>query len=219
MSSACCGSIRGLGASMSFADTPTERMGSLSDQTACCMAARKLGAVSSNSCRTGRRARRPTNLDGRFHNQPSDLVVDRSGRVWFSDPYSMRPPPGLKVRLPLIDHASVLRLERTPQREWALRRITHDTVAPRAVLLSSDEVTLYVAEGEVGRIGPRELRAYPIGADGTVGTYVPGRGRAYALEYCSHEAPTRALRLRQYNRGSAANNAAEGTDSSLPSQS
>jgi gluconolactonase len=110
-------------------------------------------------------------LDGRFHNQPSDLVVDRSGRVWFSDPYSMRPPPGLKVRLPLIDHASVLRLERTPQREWALRRITHDTVAPRAVLLSSDEVTLYVAEGEVGRIGPRELRAYPIGADGTVGTY------------------------------------------------
>ena len=46
-----------------------------------------------------------------------------------------------------------------------------------------------------------------------------GRGRAYALEYCSHEAPTGALRLRQYNWGSAANNAAEGTDSSLPSQS
>jgi hypothetical protein len=27
-----------------------------------------------------------------------------------------------------------------------------------------------------------------------------GAGRAYALEYCSHEAPTGALRLRQYDR-------------------
>jgi hypothetical protein len=29
---------------------------------------------------------------------------------------------------------------------------------------------------------------------------VPGRGRAYALEYRSHEAPTGALRLRQCHR-------------------
>jgi len=48
---------------------------------------------------------------------------------------------------------------------------------------------------------------------------VPGRGRAYALEYCSHEAPTGALRLRHYHRGPAANDATQGTDSSVPSQS
>ncbi len=109
-------------------------------------------------------------LDGRFHNHPSDLVVDRSGRVWFSDPYSVRRPLGVYV-FPPLDHASVLRLERTPQHEWALRRITHDTAAPRAVLLSADEATLYVAEGEVGRVGPRELRAYLIGAEGAVQMY------------------------------------------------
>lgn len=110
-------------------------------------------------------------LGGRFHNQPNDLVVDRSGRVWFSDPYGVRRSPGVYV-FPPLDHASVLRLEQTPQRNWTLRRVTHDTLAPRAVLLSADERTLYVAEGEVGRAGPRELRAYEIRADGTAGTYV-----------------------------------------------
>jgi len=44
-------------------------------------------------------------------------------------------------------------------------------VAPRAVQLSPDEKTLYVAEGEVGRKGPRELRAYAVRDDGSVGPY------------------------------------------------
>ncbi len=49
--------------------------------------------------------------------------------------------------------------------------MTQDTTAPRAVLLSPDERTLYVAEGEAG--GPRrcELRAYPIADNGEVGEY------------------------------------------------
>jgi gluconolactonase len=111
-------------------------------------------------------------LDGQFHNQPNDLVVDRSGRVWFSDPPMTRRTPGI-YEFPPLEHASVLRLERTPtpQRHWTLRRITHDTLAPRAVLLSADERTLYVAEGDVSRGGPRELRAYEIGTDGAVGVH------------------------------------------------
>jgi gluconolactonase len=110
-------------------------------------------------------------LDGQFHNQPNDLVVDRLGRVWFSDSPITRRTPGI-YQFPPLKHASVLRLERTPQRHWALRRITHDTLAPRSVLLSADERTLYVAEGDVNCAGPRELRAYEIGADGAVGSYV-----------------------------------------------
>jgi gluconolactonase len=109
-------------------------------------------------------------LDGRFHNQPIDLAVDRSGRIWFCDPHSVRRPPGVYV-FPPLDHASILRLERTPHREWILRRITNDTVAPRAILLSADETVLYVADGEVGRSGIRELRAYGIASDGTVGSF------------------------------------------------
>jgi gluconolactonase len=110
-------------------------------------------------------------LDGQFHNQPNDLIVDRSGRVWFSDPPMTRLTPGI-YQFPPLQHASVLRLERTPQRHWALRRMTYDTLAPRALLLSADEHTLYVAEGDVSRAGPSELRAYEIGTDGAPGIYV-----------------------------------------------
>ena len=108
-----------------------------------------------------------TRLDGRMHNHPSDLVIDRSGRVWFSDPYSTVLAFGPQI-FPPLDHASVLRLEVDERHAWTIRRITYDTAAPRAVLLSTDEKMLYVAEGEVGRKGPRELRAYPVKGDGSV---------------------------------------------------
>jgi gluconolactonase len=108
-------------------------------------------------------------LDGRHHNHPSDLAVDKAGNIWFADPHSRTLAFGPQI-FPALDHASVLRLEKNERRAWALTRITYDTVAPRAVALSADEKTLYVAEGEPGRNGPRELRAYPIGSEG-VGPY------------------------------------------------
>jgi gluconolactonase len=64
----------------------------------------------------------------------------------------------------------VLRAHRDERNNWTLRRITYDTVAPRAVLLSADEKTLYVAEGDKGT-ALRELRAYPVLPDGTVATF------------------------------------------------
>ena len=39
------------------------------------------------------------------------------------------------------------------------------------MLLSPDEKTLYVAEGEPKASQVRELRAYPVNADGSVGSY------------------------------------------------
>ena len=33
-------------------------------------------------------------LDGKRHNQPSDVIVDSKGRVWIADPYNMQPPYG-----------------------------------------------------------------------------------------------------------------------------
>jgi sugar lactone lactonase YvrE len=61
----------------------------------------------------------------------------------------------------------VLRLERSGN-AWQLRRVTFDTQGVRALALSPDEKTLYVAEGDSERQGPRELRAYPIESDGSV---------------------------------------------------
>src|SRR5215468_7857253 len=100
-------------------------------------------------------------LDGKRHNQPSDLVVDSKHRLWFTDPHHRVIPFGPQI-FPLLDHQSVLRLERNERRAWTAQRLTYDTACPRAVLLSRDEKTLYVADGEASHEQPvRELRAYP----------------------------------------------------------
>jgi gluconolactonase len=108
-------------------------------------------------------------LDGEHHNHPGDLSVDSQGRIWFTDPFSPVLAQGPQF-FPPLDHASVLRVARDHRRAWIMQRMTFDTVAPRAVLVSADEKTLYVAEGEPRHDHVRELRAYPIEADGTLGT-------------------------------------------------
>ena len=106
-------------------------------------------------------------LDGKYHNQPSDLVVDRQNRIYFTDPRHPLIPFGPAI-FPFLDHCSVLRLERNDRRAWVATRLTYDTVSPRAVLLSPDQKTLYVADGEPCEGQRRELRAYPIRDDGTL---------------------------------------------------
>ncbi|NBR28150.1 MAG: SMP-30/gluconolactonase/LRE family protein [Betaproteobacteria bacterium] len=110
-----------------------------------------------------------TRIDGRIHNFPNDLTVDSKGRIWFADPHSTIYAFGPQI-FPQLEHASVLRLERDERRAWTIKRITFDTVAPRAIALSADEQTLYVAEGDA-KSAKRELRAYPVKADGTVGPF------------------------------------------------
>lgn len=111
----------------------------------------------------------PDLLDGRHHNQPTDVIVDARGRAWFTDPYNGQPPYGPPV-YPMLDHASVLRLDPDGTRGGTLTRITHDTVGPRAVVLSPDEKTLYVADGDMERGDMCQLFAYPVRADRSVGT-------------------------------------------------
>ncbi len=113
----------------------------------------------------------PTNdlLDGKHHNQPVDVAVDGKGRIWIADPWNLQNPYGPAI-YPFLDHASVLRLERDERKAWKLKRMTTDTTGPRAVLLSADEKTLYVADGDIEKgSGPCTLRAYPVADDGTLG--------------------------------------------------
>ena len=108
-------------------------------------------------------------LDGKHHNQPTDIAVDGKGRVWIADPWNLQTPYGPAI-YPFLDHASVLRLERDERRAWKLHRMTFDTRGPRSILLSADEKTLYVADGDMDKDGgPCTLRAYPVNADGTLG--------------------------------------------------
>lgn len=108
-------------------------------------------------------------LAGERHNHPHDLVVDSKNRIWFSDPYSELRTRGPQIYPPL-NHCSILRLDyEVPPREWAVKRMTHDTVEPRGLALSPDEKTLYVADSSPAADRVRQLKAYPVNDNGTLG--------------------------------------------------
>jgi gluconolactonase len=118
-------------------------------------------------------------FEGKRLNSPNDLAIDNEGRIWFTDPRYGEKTDDLE-----LDHQSVLRLT-PPESEgqpWKIERITFDTTKPNGLLISPDQKTLYVAQSEYGVDKKRELRAYPIKDDGTVGehtvlhTFSPHRG-------------------------------------------
>ena len=108
----------------------------------------------------------PHLLDGKRHNSPNDLAIDRKGRIWFTDMFNQ-----LSVEEREVDHASVLRLDPDPQAEggWVLKRMTYDTSEPNGILFSQDERTLYVVQSDYQ--GARDLRAYPLRDDDTLGNF------------------------------------------------
>jgi len=98
--------------------------------------------------------------EGAIHNHPSDLILDDQERIWFCDPYSEVLAFGPQV-FPKLEHASIMRIEKNERHAFVMKRMTFDTKAPRAVLLSKDQNTLFVAEGDL-TTHVRELRAYRI---------------------------------------------------------
>lgn len=116
----------------------------------------------------GTRSVLASRFEGQRLNSPNDLVLDSAGRVWFTDPrygddHSDRE----------LDHDSVYRLTppATEDGPWAIERMTFDTTRPNGLLLAPDEQTLFVAQSDYNTDETRQLRAYPILADGTLGEY------------------------------------------------
>jgi gluconolactonase len=105
-------------------------------------------------------------FEGKRINSPNDLAIDSGGRVWFTDPRYGDFRDDME-----LDHESVFRLDPQPDGSWLPTRMTFDTTSPNGLLLSPDEKTLYVAESKYGDGQKRELRAYPIREDGTLGQY------------------------------------------------
>jgi gluconolactonase len=106
------------------------------------------------------------NYEGKRLNSPNDLAIDHQGRVWFTDPRYGDRSDDLE-----LDHMSVFRLDPQPDGTWQCVRMTYDTTSPNGLLLSPDNRTLYVAQSKYGDGQKRELRAYPILDDGTLGAY------------------------------------------------
>jgi gluconolactonase len=106
-------------------------------------------------------------FEGKRLNSPNDLVLDRAGRIWFTDP-RYGDQAGRE-----LDHDSVYRLT-PPNRSggaWEIERLTFDTTRPNGLLLSPDEQTLYVAQSDYNPGSVRQLRAYPVQADGSLGAF------------------------------------------------
>ena len=109
-------------------------------------------------------------VDGIKLNTPNDLAVDRQGRIWFTNPWnSGNIDPRENEDL---DNRSVLRADPKEDGSYEVTRVTYDTTMPNGILVSEDQTTLYVAESNSERIDlDRELRAYPIHEDGSLGPY------------------------------------------------
>jgi gluconolactonase len=108
-----------------------------------------------------------SNWEGKRLNAPNDLVLDSQGRIWFTDPrYGSQEGREL-------DHCSVYRL--TPNEDgsvpWQIERMTYDTTRPNGLLLAPDERTLFVANSDFLPGSIRQLRAYPINTDGSLGDH------------------------------------------------
>jgi len=102
------------------------------------------------------------NFEGKLLNSPNDLVMDGQGRIWFTDPRYGQDRDDME-----LDHESIFRL--TPHGDHShIERMTFDTTRPNGLLFSLDHRTLYVAQS--GRLPEekRQLRAYPVNADGTL---------------------------------------------------
>lgn len=106
---------------------------------------------------------------GKRFNSPNDIVIHRSGRIYFSDPKYVGPE---KMELDSMD---VYRLDP----DGSLHRATTDIDKPNGVGLSPDGRTLYVAETDNGtaeaervtdaKMGRMTLNAFPVKADGSLG--------------------------------------------------
>ena len=96
---------------------------------------------------------------GRRYNAPNDLVVDRQGGLYFTDPHfrSPQPLPQGKTAVYYVDAGG------------KVTRLVDDLPAPNGVILSPDEKTLYVIP-----TGQKDMMAYPVEAPGRL-----GKGRVF----------------------------------------
>lgn len=109
--------------------------------------------------------------EGKRLNIPNDLAIDPDGRVWFTDPFyeGSGGPWSEDTAHKDLDHDSVYRLDPRPDGAWVIHRVTFDTTRPNGLLFSLDHSVLYVAQSGRRKDEYRQLRAYAVAGDGSLG--------------------------------------------------
>jgi gluconolactonase len=92
--------------------------------------------------------------EGKRFNAPNDLVIDRDGGIYFTDPHFRAPTP-----LPQGVRAFYYRAP-----DGKVTRLGEVEAAPNGIILSPDEKTLYVIPS-----GQAEMLAYPVISPGKIG--------------------------------------------------
>ena len=109
-------------------------------------------------------------FNGKRFNSPNDLVIDRAGRIYFTDPKYV----GSEEME--LDRFDVYRLDP----DGTPRIATSSIDKPNGIILSPDQKTIYIAETDNGsaradiepppRRGRMTLNAFPVQPDGSLGT-------------------------------------------------
>jgi gluconolactonase len=110
-------------------------------------------------------------FEGKRLNIPNDVVVHPDGDVWFTDPFyeGAAGPWSFDRTHKELEHDSVYRLDPQADGRWSINRVTFDTTRPNGLLFSLDYKTLYVAQSGREKEEFRQLRAYPVRPDKTLG--------------------------------------------------
>ena len=104
-------------------------------------------------------------LDGRRLNSPNDLAITPSGSIYFSDRIGdVNPDVG-------IGFSAIISAEPQEDGTYKTVRRTFDASMPNGLIFSSDYKILYVAQSDYRASEKRELRAYPVNDDGSLGEY------------------------------------------------
>ena len=97
---------------------------------------------------------------GQAFNSPNDVVVDRQGRIWFTDPTfgRIRPQLGL-LREPELAFRGVFRFDP----DGSVHLVAGDFNQPNGLCFSPDESFLYVNDS-----WEKEIRIFEVAGDGTL---------------------------------------------------
>ncbi|HIE96597.1 MAG TPA: SMP-30/gluconolactonase/LRE family protein [Planctomycetes bacterium] len=112
------------------------------------------GRLKEYDLKTGKEMSLAAEYKGTRFNAPNDLVIDRTGGIYFTDPRYRAPDPWPQGKEAVYYRAP----------DGTVTRLIDDRTAPNGVILSPDEETLYVIPSM-----EKQMWSYPVVSPGKIG--------------------------------------------------